>query len=235
MPAWPSRSFLAWRLCDVQALKGAIYAKQALAQRSDTVEVFARRGSILDRNGNVLVRSLPSESVYAVPREIVDPVTTAAKLERIFGKLDPATVAALHDRHLWFVWIARKVPHETAARVRSLGLDRRRFKGRRDGAARRHRWTACLDDAGLRRHRRKRSRRHRVRLRRHAARSIRTRHPRSRRVRTADTLRTRASRRAGAAGFGRRADDRSLPAVRRRASAGQAGQRRFTRSTEPRS
>ncbi|MGA8097992.1 MAG: penicillin-binding protein 2 [Candidatus Cybelea sp.] len=114
--------FLAWRLCDVQALKGAIYAKEALLQRSDTVEVFARRGNILDRNGNVLVRSLPSESVYAVPREIVDPATTAIKLERIFGKLAPATLAALHDRHLWFVWIARKVPHETAARVGSLGL-----------------------------------------------------------------------------------------------------------------
>jgi stage V sporulation protein D (sporulation-specific penicillin-binding protein) len=114
--------FLAWRLCDVQALKGAIYAKQALLQRSDTVEVFARRGNILDRNGNVLVRSLPSESVYVVPREIVDPATTATKLERIFGKLAPATVAALHDRHLWFAWIARKVPHETAARVGSLGL-----------------------------------------------------------------------------------------------------------------
>jgi stage V sporulation protein D (sporulation-specific penicillin-binding protein) len=114
--------FLAWRLCDVQGLKGALYAKEALAQRSDTIEVFARRGSILDRNGNVLVRSLPSQSVYAVPREIADPDATAAKLERIFGKLDPTTIAALHDRHLWFVWIARKVPHETAARVRTLGL-----------------------------------------------------------------------------------------------------------------
>ena len=41
--------FLTWRLCDVQALKGPLYAKEALAQRSDTVEVFARRGSILDR------------------------------------------------------------------------------------------------------------------------------------------------------------------------------------------
>ncbi len=114
--------FLAWRLCDVQGIKGAIYAKEALAQRSDTVEVFARRGSILDRNGNVLVRSLPSESVYAVPREIVDPQAAASKLEKIFGKLDPTTMAALHDRHLWFVWIARKVPHETAARVRNLGI-----------------------------------------------------------------------------------------------------------------
>ena len=106
----------------MQVVHGAIYARQALAQRSDTVEVFARRGSILDRNGNVLVRSMPSESVYAVPREIVDPDATAAKLQRIFGKLDPATVAALHDKHLWFVWIARKVPHDEVERVRALNL-----------------------------------------------------------------------------------------------------------------
>jgi stage V sporulation protein D (sporulation-specific penicillin-binding protein) len=114
--------FLAWRLCDVQALKGPLYAKEALAQRSDTVEVFARRGSILDRNGNVLVRSLPSESVYAVPREIVDPAVAVAKLQSIFGKLGPSVTAALHDRHLWFVWIARKVPHDLASRVRALNL-----------------------------------------------------------------------------------------------------------------
>ncbi|MBV9719118.1 MAG: penicillin-binding protein 2 [Candidatus Eremiobacteraeota bacterium] len=114
--------FLTWRLCDVQILKGALYAKEALEQRSDTIEVFARRGSILDRNGNVLVRSLPSESVYAVPREIADPDAAVQRLERIFGKLDAATIAALHDRHLWFVWIARKVSHDAAARVRSLGL-----------------------------------------------------------------------------------------------------------------
>jgi stage V sporulation protein D (sporulation-specific penicillin-binding protein) len=114
--------FLAWRLYDVQALKGPMYAREALAQRSDIVEVFARRGSILDRNGNVLVRSLPSQSVYAIPREIVDPTAATERLQIIFGKLDPSVVAALHDRHLWFVWIARKVPHETAQRVRSLGL-----------------------------------------------------------------------------------------------------------------
>lgn len=114
--------FLAWRLWDVQALRGPVYAKEALAQRSDTVEVFARRGSILDREGNVLVRSLPSESVYAVPREIIDPAGVARKLQGVVGKLDRSVVAALSDRHLWFVWIARKVSHETAARVRALAL-----------------------------------------------------------------------------------------------------------------
>jgi stage V sporulation protein D (sporulation-specific penicillin-binding protein) len=114
--------FLVWRLYDVQVLHGERYAREAYAQRSDTVEVFARRGSILDRNGNVLVRSMPSESVYAVPHDIVDADLAAAKLKAIFGKLDASVVASLHDRRLWFVWIQRKVSHDLAERVRSLDL-----------------------------------------------------------------------------------------------------------------
>ncbi len=115
--------YLVWRLYDVQVLHGAVYAREALAQRSDTIEVFARRGSILDRNGNVLVRSLPSESVYAVPRDLSDPDATAAKLETVFGKLDQSTVTALHDKKSWFVWIARKLPHDQIDRVRALNLN----------------------------------------------------------------------------------------------------------------
>jgi stage V sporulation protein D (sporulation-specific penicillin-binding protein) len=115
-------AYLAWRLYSVQVLHGAAYAREALAQRSDTVEVFARRGSILDRNGNVLVRSLPSESVYAVPREIADADGTVTKLQTIFGKLDAATISSLHDKRLWFVWIARKIPHDSAERLRGLNL-----------------------------------------------------------------------------------------------------------------
>ncbi|MGB8518694.1 MAG: penicillin-binding protein 2 [Candidatus Tumulicola sp.] len=115
-------AYLAWRLYDVQVVHGASYARQALAQRSNAVEVFARRGSILDRNGSVLVRSLPSESVYAVPRDLANPDATAAKLQSIFGKLDPATVAQLHDKRSWFAWIARKAPHDEVERVRALGI-----------------------------------------------------------------------------------------------------------------
>jgi stage V sporulation protein D (sporulation-specific penicillin-binding protein) len=114
--------YLTWRLYDVQVLHGPIYARQALAQRSDTVEVFARRGSILDRNGSVLVRSLPSESVYAVPRDLSDPDATAERLQRIFGRLDPSTVAQLRDKRSWFAWIARKVPHDLIERVRALNI-----------------------------------------------------------------------------------------------------------------
>jgi stage V sporulation protein D (sporulation-specific penicillin-binding protein) len=114
--------YLSWRLVDVQLIKGPLYAKEALAQRSDTVEVFARRGSILDRDGNVLVRSLPSESVYAVPQNLGDPDETIKQLTPIVGKIDKATADLLHDRHLQFVWIARKIPHDEADKVQSLNL-----------------------------------------------------------------------------------------------------------------
>jgi stage V sporulation protein D (sporulation-specific penicillin-binding protein) len=114
--------YLTWRLVDVQLIHGPLYAKEALEQRSDTVEVFARRGSILDRQGNVLVRSLPSESVYAVPHDVGDPEKTIAQLEPIVGKIDKATAALMRDRHLQFVWIARKIPHDEADRVQALGL-----------------------------------------------------------------------------------------------------------------
>jgi cell division protein FtsI/penicillin-binding protein 2 len=114
--------YLTWRLYAVQVLHGPVYAREALAQRSDTVEVFARRGAILDRDGAVLVRSLPSQSVYLVPHDIVDADATIAKLKPIVGKIDPAVVSATHDRDLWFVWLARKVPVETADRVRALDL-----------------------------------------------------------------------------------------------------------------
>ncbi len=114
--------FLTWRLCDVQVLNGPALAREALAQRSDTVEVFARRGNITDRDGTVLVRSLPSESVYVVPHDVIDADVAIAKLQRIFGKLDPNVAAAIHDRTRWFVWIARKVPSDVADRVRALDL-----------------------------------------------------------------------------------------------------------------
>ena len=114
--------FLGWRLYKVQVIDGPVLAREALAQRSDTVEVFARRGSITDRDGNPLVRSLPSQSVYAVPHDITDVDGTVAKLRPILGKLSPTTVQALRDKQLWFVWLARKVSTDVTARVKDLNL-----------------------------------------------------------------------------------------------------------------
>ncbi|MFN2448556.1 MAG: peptidoglycan D,D-transpeptidase FtsI family protein [Candidatus Baltobacteraceae bacterium] len=115
-------SYLCWRLFDVQVIKGPVYAKEALDQRSDTVEVYARRGSILDRDGNTLVHSLPSESVYAVPHDFGDADQTIAALSNVLGRVSPAAHSLMHDRHMQFVWIARKITHDVADKVQALNL-----------------------------------------------------------------------------------------------------------------
>lgn len=114
--------FLGWRLYKVQVIDGPVLAREALAQRSDTVEVFARRGSITDRDGNPLVRSLPSQSIYAVPHDITDVDATVAKLRPLLGNLSPDTISALGDKKLWFVWLARKVSVDVATRIKDLQL-----------------------------------------------------------------------------------------------------------------
>ncbi len=125
--------YLAWKLYYLQVLRGPVLAKQAFEQRSDTVELFARRGSILDRDGNVLVRSLPSESIYAVPSQIIDTETTIRKLQQIFGTLSPALISSIHDKHLQFVWISRKISHDVAERVRLANLEGIYFKAEDTG------------------------------------------------------------------------------------------------------
>ena len=112
---------LAARLGMVQVRDGPRLAKIALAQHDVTVESFAKRGAILDRDGGVLVRSLPSESIYAVPTDVSDPHATAVELASILRKPAADLEAALRDK-VQFRWLARKVPHEVAERVRTLEL-----------------------------------------------------------------------------------------------------------------
>ncbi|MGH7738034.1 MAG: hypothetical protein ACREMP_09250, partial [Candidatus Tyrphobacter sp.] len=114
--------YLVWRLYDVQILKGPAYAKDAYSQRTRTITIAGHRGSILDRDGNELVRSLPSESIYADPAEIGNVRQTAARLAAVVGRLGTETVALLHDPKAQFVYIARKVPHDEVERVAALAL-----------------------------------------------------------------------------------------------------------------
>ena len=113
--------YLTWRLFDIQVLHGHLYSRVALEQRAQTIEVFARRGTIYDRTRTVLVRSLKSESVYADPSQITDKAETAARLAPILGYAPNEIDAALNeDTH--FRWLRRKVSHDVAQRVRALNI-----------------------------------------------------------------------------------------------------------------
>jgi len=117
-------AWLTYRLCDVQIRQSGTLSRLALSQHSETVDEFAKRGSILDRDGNVLVRSLPSESVYAVPTSIdaANVPAIAAKLSPILGYSTDRLEAALSERTP-FRYLKRKIPHSVAERVQALNID----------------------------------------------------------------------------------------------------------------
>jgi stage V sporulation protein D (sporulation-specific penicillin-binding protein) len=117
-------AWLTWRLSDVQIRQSATLSRLALSQHSETVDAFAKRGSIVDRDGTVLVRSLPSESVYAVPTSIdaADVPEISAKLAPILGYSPDRIEAALRE-HTPFRYLKRKIPHSVGERVEALGID----------------------------------------------------------------------------------------------------------------
>ncbi len=117
-------AWLAYRLGDVQIRQSRWLATAALDQHSVIVDSFARRGEIQDRDGNVLVRSLPSESVYAVPTGIADAdkARIAAELSPILGYTPDRIDAALHE-NIAFRYLKRKVSHDVAERVLALKID----------------------------------------------------------------------------------------------------------------
>jgi cell division protein FtsI/penicillin-binding protein 2 len=113
--------YLTWRLFDIQVLHGPAYSREALEQRAQTIEIFARRGTIYDRTRTVLVRSLKSESVYADPTQITDKPGASTKLAPILG-YQPGEIEAALNEQTHFRWLKRKVSHETAEAVRALGI-----------------------------------------------------------------------------------------------------------------
>jgi len=95
-------------------------------QQQKTVEVQAMRGTIFDRNGQPLAKSLPSESICVNPLKIPDPGVAADLLSRLL-EMDRAKLlerlSGAKLRKSGFLWIKRKATAEEAERVRSLKLD----------------------------------------------------------------------------------------------------------------
>lgn len=112
---------LAGRLFQVQVLERDRYAGYAANQGIRSVNYAARRGAILDRNYNVLAISDDRPTVYADPRLVISPLTTAVALASVLD-IDQATVAKrlASDKH--FVYVARQVSPVEGSQVENLEL-----------------------------------------------------------------------------------------------------------------
>ncbi len=110
------------RLVDVQAMSRDRYSRLGLDQRLRTVELAAERGSIFDRNGSDLAVSVQQQTVWADPRVIDDPAGYAAELAPVVGVDEEELRLKLAQNDKAFVYVARKVDDDAAARVRELAL-----------------------------------------------------------------------------------------------------------------
>ncbi len=108
------------RLIDVSLMQAAVEPRVAFAPKAASLQFS--RADIVDRNGILLATSLPTASLYADPRQVLDPAVAAKRLAETLPDLDEKKLAARLASKRAFVWIKRDLtPHQKWDVIR-LGL-----------------------------------------------------------------------------------------------------------------
>ena len=102
---------LAGRLIYVQLIRNDFFIGKAMDQRLQSIPVDAKRGTIYDRNGIPLAVSVSANAVYAVPNQVKDKESTAAKLSEILD-LDLEFVLQRLQKNTASEWIKKRVTAE---------------------------------------------------------------------------------------------------------------------------
>lgn len=118
-------SLLGLRVALLQTVWASDYREASVSQRTRVQTIRAERGSILDRNGRELALPVPTRTVFADPRSVVDPIGVARVVAGVL-QLDPQSeaelVAKLQNKSSSFVYLARQADKEVADAILTLGL-----------------------------------------------------------------------------------------------------------------
>jgi cell division protein FtsI (penicillin-binding protein 3) len=115
------------RLVELQVINHTEAKAKVLDQNHDVEAISPQRGTIFDRSGTILARSLPRPSIFYYPpkdESLESHREKINKLRRILG-LSSKNLASIYSRinkGKSFIWIKRKVDEEMAARVKELDL-----------------------------------------------------------------------------------------------------------------
>ena len=80
------------------------------------------RADIVDRNGMLLATDLPTASLYANPRDVIDAQEAAVMLESALPELDFDEVVARLSTDRGFVWLKRNLTPRQQADIHALGI-----------------------------------------------------------------------------------------------------------------
>lgn len=114
------------RLVQLQILDHKRYAERSKDQSVATVKIAARRGSIYDRNGNVLALTAPVRAVFVNPRMISQPGPAAEILARVLELERGALESRLADavaKQRGALLIQARVSEEQAESLKRFRFD----------------------------------------------------------------------------------------------------------------
>jgi len=102
---------------------GLLAATEPTEPRSATsgAQILAGRADLTDRNGRILATNLLTHSLYAQPKDMVDPARVAGELARIFPDLDAKLLLARFTDGRSFMWVRRKLSPEQMQAVHDIG------------------------------------------------------------------------------------------------------------------
>jgi len=83
--------------------------------------IIGQRSDIVDRNGRILATNLQTYSLYAHPRNMVDPANAAKGLAEIFPELKEEELLAQFQSDRRFLWVRRQISPEQMQAVHDIG------------------------------------------------------------------------------------------------------------------
>ncbi|MHB8894877.1 MAG: peptidoglycan D,D-transpeptidase FtsI family protein [Candidatus Geothermincolia bacterium] len=110
-----------FKLVLIQGIQAGHYKKLASDQRDTTIKITPRRGTITDREGEIMAISQECSTVYATPYLVKDKKRVAAKIADVLGE-DAADVQKKLEAKNGFVYLARKLDKPLADRLKKMEL-----------------------------------------------------------------------------------------------------------------
>ncbi len=105
----------------VQIVAAPFFLKQGEIRYGHTLELPASRGRIVDRNGLILAASIPSPSIWAIPKDLEGDAASRATLARTLDMTSVELEGRLAENPN-FVWLRRQVDDAVAEQIRGLGI-----------------------------------------------------------------------------------------------------------------
>ena len=131
-PRWRSRLVVALvglgfaglvgRAAFIQIVHPDFFQKEGEKRYAHMLEVPATRGRILDRHGQMLAASVPTPSVWAIPKDYSATAEQRAQLLKLLGMDGKEFDARLASGSANFAWIRRQVDTDVWDRIHALGI-----------------------------------------------------------------------------------------------------------------